>query len=446
MSKELNKKELDINVEYVTRVEGHGNIVINVKDGKLEKCELQIIEAPRFFEAMVRERSIFEVQHITSRICGICSTGHCMASVKASEDAAGFTPTEQTVLLRKLLLHYETLDSHLLHVFFLVAPDALGAPSVFPLIQTHKDVVVMALRMKKDYSDLCDILAGRHTHPITICPRGFTKLPTKKELEKMLEILKGHEKDLIAAVDLYKGLKLPDFERETEYVALTHPDEYAFYEGDFATTDMEGTLSPHEYKKIIHEYNVAHSTSKHSKNKRESYMVGALARININFDKLNDQAKGIAEAVGFKVPCYNPFHNSTAQLIEIAHCYYDCIRIIEHFIDKGINYDEVVSSWPTKDELPNFSVNAASGVGAVEVPRGLLVHNYDIDEKGIVKKANCVIPTNQNLANIDLDMKKMVPEIIDKSKEEITLQAEMLVRAYDPCISCSCHLLDVKFI
>lgn len=446
MSEKLRKKELNINVEYVTRVEGHGNIVINVKDGKLEKCELQVIEAPRFFEAMVRERSMFEVQHITSRICGICSTGHCMASIKASEDAAGFIPTEQTVLLRKLLLHYETLDSHLLHIFFLVAPDALGAASVLPLIKSHKDVVVMALRMKKDYSDLCDILAGRHTHPITICPRGFTKLPVKRDLEKMLEILKKQEKDLVSAVELYKGLKLPDFERETEYVALTHLDEYAFYEGDLTTTDMEGTLHPRKYKEIIHEYNVAHSTSKHSKNKRDSYMVGALARININFDKLNDQAKSIAETVGFKTPCYNPFHNTTAQLIEMAHCYYDCVRILEHLIDKGINYDEVVSSWPAKDERPNFRVNAGSGVGAVEVPRGLLVHNYDIDEKGVVKKANCVIPTNQNLANIDLDMKKMIPEIIHKSKEEITLQAEMLVRAYDPCISCSCHLLDVKFM
>ena len=177
-------KNLDINVEYLTRVEGHGNIVINLKDGKMEKCHLNIIEAPRYFEVMIKGRSMFEVQHITSRICGICSTGHCIASIKASEDAIGFKPTDATVELRKLALHYETLDSHILHVLFLVAPDCLGAPSVFPLIKSHPEIVKLALDMKKKCSDLCDILLGRHTHPITIAVRGFTKVPDKKELEK----------------------------------------------------------------------------------------------------------------------------------------------------------------------------------------------------------------------------------------------------------------------
>ncbi len=211
MDNKLSKKELNIDVEHVTRVEGHGNIEISVKDGKLVKCQLNVVEAPRFFEAMVRGRSMFEVQHITSRICGICSTGHCMASVKATEDAIGFKVSEQTKLFRKLLLHYETLDSHLLHAYFLVAPDALGAPSVLPLVKTHKDVVLRALRMKKQYNDLCSIMAGRHTHPISLCPRGWTKLPTKKELETMKEILLSQVKDLKITVDTFKGIKLPEF-------------------------------------------------------------------------------------------------------------------------------------------------------------------------------------------------------------------------------------------
>jgi len=447
MSEALAKKELNINVEYLTRVEGHGNIVVDVKNGKLEKCELQIIEAPRFFEAMVRDRSIFEVQHITSRICGICSTGHCMSSIKATEQAAGFTPSEQTTLFRKLLLHLETLDSHLLHIYFLVAPDALGAPSVLPLVKTHKDVVLRALRMKKQYSDLCDILAGRHTHPITCCPRGFTKLPTEAELKQMKEIFKSQEEDLMITVDTLKALapKLPNFERETEYVALVHPDEYAFLEGDIGSTDIDKPIDPLNYKEIIQEFHAPHSTSKHAKNKRDSYMAGALARINLNYDKLNKLGKTVAEALGFKTPCYNPYMNTVAQLIEMAHCYQDSIRIIDHFIKNGVDYNEVVSSWPTKDELSDFKCNAGTGVGAVEVPRGILVHEYTTSEKGTIENANCIIPTNQNLANIDLDMKKLVPEIIGKSKAEITLLCEMLVRAYDPCISCSCHMLNVSF-
>lgn len=442
----MTKKELNINVEYLTRVEGHGNIVIDVKNGELKKCELEVIEAPRFFEAMVCGRSLFEVQHITSRICGICSVSHSFASIKAAEAAAGFKVSEQTVLLRKLLFHYEMLDSHLLHAYFLVAPDALGAPSVLPLIESHKAVVLRALRMKKNYSNLCDILAGRHTHPITVCLRGFTKLPSAEELKRMREILKAQQEDLEITLETFKGVKLPGFERETEYVALKHPGEYAFYEGDIATTDMNGVLDNSEYKKIIHEYHVAHSTSKHSKNRRDSYMVGALARININFDKLNKQAKAVADALNFKTPCYNPFMNTVAQIIEMVHCYHDSLRILDHFIKEGINYDEAVSSWPKNSQWADFKVEAGQGVGIVEAPRGLLVHDYTVTDKAVVKKANCVIPTNQNLANIDLDLKKLVPEIINKSKKEITLSAEMLVRAYDPCISCSCHMLKVDFV
>ncbi len=222
---------------------------------------------------------------------------------------------------------------------------------------------------------------------------------------------------------------------------MTHPDEYAFLDGEITTTDISSVIHPHDYKEVIHEFHVPHSTSKHSKNKRDSYMVGALARININFNKLNKQAKSVASALNFKTPSYNPYMNTVAQVIESAHCLYDAIEIVDHFLKIGINYDEVVSSWPKVDEWPTFKCKARKGVGAVEVPRGVLIHEYTINERGVIQNANCCIPTNQNLANIDLDMKKLIPEVLDKSKEEITLLAEMLVRAYDPCISCSCHLL-----
>lgn len=444
MNRELETVNLDINVEYLTRVEGHGNIKINVKNGKLEACHLNVIEAPRFFEVMVKNRSMFEVQHITSRICGICSTGHCMASIKATEDAIGFAPTKQTKTLRKLALHYETIDSHLLHVLFLVAPDAFGAESVFPMITTHKDVILLALRMKKTVSDLCDILLGRHTHPITLAVRGFTKIPTKKDLTISRELLGNLEKDLSTVLDVVKTIKLPDFERETEYIALSHPDEYSFLEGNIASSDA-GEIPYRDYLKFVHEYNVEHSTSKHSKNKRDSYMVGALARFNINHAKLPKKYQDLASELGLKAPCYNPFMNSVAQVVETAFCLNDAISIVNEFLLKGINEKEAISSWPTVDEQKTFKVNPGRGVGAVEVPRGILFHDYTVDSKGLIEKANCVIPTNQNLSNIDLDMKKMVPEILHKTKEEITLQAEMLVRAYDPCISCSCHALKVEF-
>jgi len=173
---------LNINVHHLTRVEGHGDIVIDVKNGELVKCEWQVVEAPRFFEAMLRGRPYYEASHITSRICGICATGHATASLRATENALGVEVSEQTELLRKLVFHGEIIDSHVLHVYMLVAPDFFGVGSVLPLASSHPEVVLRALRIKKLSGDLCAMVSGRHTHPIAMTVGGFTHLPTEKEM------------------------------------------------------------------------------------------------------------------------------------------------------------------------------------------------------------------------------------------------------------------------
>lgn len=437
-------ENLNIKVEYLTRVEGHGNIVINVKKGKLETCKLEIVESPRFFEGMLRGRSIFEAQHITSRICGICACGHTLASIQAAEEALGITPTIQTIKLRKLLLDLEMLDSHLLHIYLLVAPDLLGVKSFIPLINSHNEIVRRALRMKKICNDVCDILVGRHVHPISAIVGGFTKLPRDKDIEDMLGLLKRMRPDMQATVETVSKLKFPYFERDTEYVALISDDEeYPLLSGDIGSTDG---IRAHKsnYKKITNEFVVPHSTAKRTKLSRESYAVGALARFNINFEKLLPEAKEVADILGLKPKCINPFMNTAAQLVESVHCLEHAIRILEELKETKINYDEeIVVGLNENGKIP---VREGDGVGAVEVPRGILFHNYQIDEKGIIKNANCVIPTNQNTGNIEYDLMKLIPEILDKNKEEIILFSEMLVRAYDPCISCSTHLLKIEFI
>jgi len=437
-------RNVNVNVEYLTRVEGHGNIVVNVKDSKLEECRLDIVEAPRFFEGMLRGRSIFEAQHITCRICGICSCGHTLASIQAAENAIGFVPSEQTKKLRKFLLHMETLDSHILHIYLLVAPDLLGVKSFVPLISSHNEVVRRALRMKKTCNDVCDILVGRHVHPISCIVGGFTKLPGTKELDQMLSLLRLLEKDMGPTLELAKTLKFPAFERDTEYVGLVNDtDEYPFYEGDIGSTDGK-RVKQDDYKSVTNEFVVPHSSAKHCKFSRDSYMVGALARFNLSYEKLLPSAKAVAEAIGMKPPVINPYLNTAAQLIECVHCLEDAIRILEDLKAQGVNQDEaVIVGLNEKNAVP---VKPGSGVGAVEVPRGILFHHYDVNEDGRIVNANCIIPTGQNLNNIEYDMKKLVPEMLQKSDEEITLGLEMLVRAYDPCISCSAHFLDVKFI
>ena len=440
----MTKRNINVNVEYLTRVEGHGNIVVNVKDNKLETCQLQIVESPRFFEGMLRGRSIFEAQHITSRICGICSCGHTLASIQAAEDAIGFTPSEQTIKLRKLLLHYETLDSNLLHIYLLVAPDLLGVKSFVPLIDTHNKVVRRALRMKKTCNDVCDILVGRHVHPISSIVGGFTKLPKEKEIDSMIEMLEGMQPDMEATVELAATLKFPEFERETEYVALVNDsEEYPFLIGDIGSTDSV-RLNKKDYKKVTNEFVVPHSSAKHTKLSRESYAVGSLARFNLNANKLHPKAKQLADQLGMKPKVTNPYLNTVAQLIECIHSLEDSINILKGFKKNKINYEEEITVG--LNEQKRIPVKAGSGVGAVEVPRGILFHHYEVDDKGIIVNANCIIPTGQNINNIEHDMKKLVPEILYKTDEEITLLLEMLVRAYDPCISCSAHFLDVKFV
>jgi len=436
-------KNVKVNIEFLTRVEGHGNIVVDMEEGVLKTCELQVIEAPRFFESMLLGRSIFEAQHITSRICGICACGHTLASIQAAEDAIGFIPSLQTIQLRKLLLHLENLDSHILHIYMLVAPDLFGVKSAFELMNINKDAVRRALRMKKWCNDACDILVGRHIHPISCTIGGFTKLPGQHELESMKRILESIRSELVPTIELIKPLSFPDFERDTEYVALVSDDsEYPLLSGDVGSTDGV-RLNKRDYKKITNEFMLPHSSAKHAKLSRSSYMVGALARFNLNHDKLCPQAKECAEVLGLKPVTINPFLNSAAQLVECVHCTYDAIRIIDELMEAGVDKTEQVIVG--LNENRDIKVSAGKGVGAVEVPRGLLFHWYDVDDRGIIVGADCVIPTGQNLENIELDMRKIVPEIIDSSQEEIALRLEMLVRAYDPCISCSAHVLDVKF-
>jgi coenzyme F420-reducing hydrogenase alpha subunit len=422
-----------VDVHHLTRVEGHGNIVIDVRNGDLKQCELQIVETPRFFEAMLRGRPYQESSTIVSRICGICAVGHATASLRATEKALGVELSEQTQFLRKLTFHGEILDSHILHAYMLVAPDFLNVGSVIPLAKSAPEVVLRALRMKKLAGDLCKALVGRHTHPIAMTVGGFTHFPSHDDLEVLRQRFEAARKDVADTVELFMGLPFPEFERDTEYIALYKDDEYCFIDGDIVSTDG-GRYPVESYRLITNEQIVSHSSAKHARHARESYMVGALARYNINYPLLHPKAKEAAVALDLCPVERNPYLNTVAQVVEIVHCFEDAIMLIDTLLERGVNWEQPAK--PTR--------MSGEGVGAADVPRGTLFHNYVIED-GKVVGANCIIPTGQNLANIEADMRALVPTILHKPKDEITLALEMLVRAYDPCISCSTHLLEVKF-
>ena len=436
----MKNTNLDLEVHHVTRVEGHGNIYVNVRKGVIEKCEWNIPEAPRFFEAMVLGRQWNELHHITSRICGICSIGHTLASLRATESAMGIPISDQDLKLRKLALHAENLQSHILHLGFLVLPDLMGVGSVIPLASSNPEEVKIVLQLHRLANEMSNLICGRTTHPQRLIPGGFAKLPSMKELTETRKRLLDSVPKLQAVAGLLKTLapKLPDFVRETEFIALTKPDEYALYDGDLASTDT-GKAPVAEYLSFTNEYIVPTSTAKRAKHARESYMVGALARFNINYDKLSPLAKQTAEMFNLKPVCHNPFMNSIAQLVETVHSMEDSVRLIDEIEATGLR------SQPDYFK-PEIKVKAGRGIGAVEVPRGILFHDYTYNQKGACTKANCIIPTNQNHGNIELDMKALLPKIMDKTPKEIELNLEMLVRAYDPCISCSTHYVTVHFI
>jgi sulfhydrogenase subunit alpha len=417
----------------VSRVEGHGDLVLDVKNKKIEKLLFRIPESPRFFEAMLVGRNYDEPSHITSRICGICSVAHTLASIKATEKALGIEVSEQTLKLRKLIMHHECVQSNVLHVYFLAAPDLFGVGSVVPLVDINPEVVNIALRTKAMANEMVRIIGGRAVHPIRTVVGGFTKLPTIEEMEKMKKILKGSYRDLEKSLEVFKTLKLPEFERETEYISITDPDEYALYDGNIKSSDG-WEIDDQDYLDKIREKVVQYSTGKHARASRDSYMVGALARFNNNYYKLSDNAKQYAEELGLRAPCYNTFMNNMAQFVEVIHSIDDSIRLIDEMLESGLNESYAIA---------DIKVRPGRGVGVDEAPRGLLIHDYTYDEEGKIAKANLIIPTNQNYANLEKDMQAMVPDIIDKTEAEIKLACEMMIRAYDPCISCSTHFLNV---
>lgn len=427
---------ININVKHMTRVEGHGNIVVNAKEGKVEKVQWQVPEAPRFFEAMVRGRKYDDIQTIVSRICGICSISHSLVATKAVEDALDIEVSEQTDMLRLLMHFSEQLQSHVLHVGYLVAPDLFGAPSVVPMVATAPDAVKTIIGVHRVANQMSELMAGRVTHPITLIPGGLSQVPTEQQLRDLQDLLKAQVAPLVGIVEVVLSVaaNLPAFERDTEYVSLKNDGEYTFYHGDIASTD--GSIKPVcEWESVANEYVHPESTAKWAKFNRDAYAVGALARFNNNAELISPLGKKVADMFGLKKGCCNPFMNNVAQLAEAAHVVEKSIELIDKLLTKGV-----------KPEKVKVTPKAGKGHAAVEAPRGILFHSYEFDKNGICLGGNLCIPTNQNHANIQLDFEKFVPEFMDQGEDAVRLGLEMLVRSYDPCISCSTHYLNVEFV
>lgn len=418
-----------IHVDYIARVEGEGALKIKVKDKQITELQLRIFEPPRFFQGFLVGRKFDEVPGIVSRICGICPASHQITSIQALEDALGVETSQQTKDLRLLLALSQYIQSHTLHIYFLALPDFLGYESAIAMAKDHLPAVERALKLKRLGNDLTALVGGREVHPVTPTIGGFTSVPSRKELQAIGERLQEARADALATIDLVNSLKIPSFERDCEHVALSADDAYAINSGRLVST--KGLNIPvWQYRNHIKERHIPHSNALHSYVEgRGSFLVGPLARVNLNMDKLSPAARKIAEDTGV-FPTLNPFYSILARAIELLHSIDTCLEIIER-LD------------PQPEDIA-YTVQAGQGFAITEAPRGVLYHSYRINDQGLVEEADIVSPTAHNVANMEEDLRAFAPSVLDLPLEEATLKCEMVIRNYDPCISCSVHFLRLE--
>lgn len=426
-------KNKTIKVDYLARVEGEGSLVVNIKGNKIQDLKFKIFEPPRFFEAFLIGRHFTEVPDITARICGICPIAYQMSSVHAMERIAGIKIEGPIRDLRRLIYCGEWIESHILHIYLLHAPDFLGYQDALQIAKDHPEVVKKALELKKIGNEIVNLLGGREIHPINVRVGGFYSIPAKSEFLLLMERLKWARDAALETVRWAASLPFPEFDFDYEFVALRHPNEYPFNEGRLVSNKgLDIDIS--EYENNFFEEHIAYSNALHSVNKKgEPYFVGPLARFNLNFDKLSPIAKEISEEVGFIPPITNPFKSIIARAVETVYACDEAIRIIENM------------DWSTKPYI-EFEMKEGIGYGCTEAPRGVLYHRYKVGKNGLVESAKIVPPTSQNQKQIEKDLYEFVTKYINLPKDELQWKLEQAIRNYDPCISCATHFLRLEII
>jgi len=420
-----------IDLHHITKIEGHAKLYIKVEKNEIKECKLSSIEGSRYFEGLLKGKHYFEAHEISSRICGICSCAHTVCAVTAMEKGLNIKISEQSEELRKLLTLAERIRSHAAHLYFLALPDYMGYESALAMVSEHKDAIKRALRLMKIGNEMVRVIGGRDMHPVSVTVGGFLNIPKKEELRLLGEKLKILKTDAIKTAELFGSLEIPEQENECEYFSLKKRKEYAVIDGMLVSNKSKFKQS--EYLEFFKEYHTPYSTANFVTKDDKSFMTGALARFNNNFSQLSKDTKKAVHKSKFKFPNNNPFVNNFCQAAELIHCFDHAIKICEKL--------EPVDEKPVKPEL-----KACRGVAAIEVPRGLLFHDYTLDKNGIIQKANIITPTAQNLKNMEDNIRTFLPSALKLKKEEkINIEIEKLIRSYDPCFSCSTHFLKVKW-
>jgi coenzyme F420-reducing hydrogenase alpha subunit len=424
-----------IRVGALARVEGEGALHLVMRGKQVEQVRLDIYEPPRFFEALLRGRDFREVPDITARICGICPVAYQMGSCHALEKCMGaFDQVDPAIrTLRNLLYCGEWIESHVLHIFLLHLPDFLGYESVITMAVDHGETVKKALAIKKLGNEIVSLVAGRAVHPVGACVGGFYSAPDPVRVKTLLpEVRRCLDEMCELTLFLSERLTYPDFERDYEFVSLCPNDEYPMNLGRIVSSKGMN-VDQQEFGDAIEERHVEHSTALHSVIRgRGAYMVGPLARLNLNHQNLHPRAEEllakVCTLVKRKLPWQNNFLSLPARAIETVHALALAADILEAYQP------------PARSRVP-ITPRAGSGGHGTEAPRGTCWHQYRTEADGSIAAARIIPPTSQNQLTIEQDLWKLAEQVADLADEQASLRCEHLIRNYDPCISCSVHFL-----
>jgi len=421
----------EIRTDYLARVEGEGAMLVRIRDGALEEVQFRIFEPPRFFEALLRGRRFSEAPDITARICGICPIAYMASSAQAMERACGVELPEQLRLLRRLVYCGEWIESHVLHVAMLHAPDFLGYDGAIELARDRRDLVELALRLKKLGNELMRVIGGREVHPVNFRVGGFYRVPAEAELRALVPELEWAREAARELVRWTAGFEFPDYEREYAFVALSQPGEYAIERGRIvSSTGLDIDVA--EYEQHFAETHLERSNALHSTLAGVgAYLVGPLARYALSHDRLSDVAQEAAEEAGLGPVCRNPFKSIVVRAVETLYAVDEALRIIAAY------------ERPATPAVPCLP-RAASGHGCTEAPRGICWHRYELDAEGTILDAKIVPPTSQNQKTIEEDLVGVVRASLDLPDERLAHVCEQTIRNYDPCISCATHFLRLE--
>lgn len=416
-------------IDEITRIEGHLNVTIEIKDN-LVRARAESMEGIRLLEDILLGKYYWDVPDITSRMCGVCQAIHRITSIQAIEKALNIELSDEIKLIRELIAIAGHIQSHIIHLHLFVLPDIYYKRSIIDLIPSHRELIMKAIKIKGVMDEIVKLYGGRTVHPITPVIGGFTAIPKNQYAKYYLEKLNELKENVINIIEPILNISWPDFNRKTTYLSLKGK-KIPLLDGIIFDGDIE--FLPEEFDKYIEPEIENYSTARHYLFRGVEYFVGALSRINNNSNELSDNAKELMEKYGYKFPSYNTFHNNVAQALEIIHYY-----------DRALDIFKELSKIRIKKALVDYEINEGYGVSATEAPRGLLIHAYRIDDDGKIIMARIITPTAQNYKNMERDIEKFVSYMLDRGI--IKREVETLIRAYDPCVSCSARFIPSKLL